>query len=87
MFGQILVKIIFLCFFQGNIMSQGKLLLFGPLSCREGDSGSAFRGKDLIVFLFDQSIIFSECMGKKSQFSNQEYVYKSHLQVIVEFFN
>ncbi|XP_069191995.1 triple functional domain protein isoform X3 [Procambarus clarkii] len=67
--------------FDGKIMSQGKLLLYGPLLCCEGTSGHNFRGKDLMVFLFEQSIIFSESGRKKNQFSNPVYAYRSHLQV------
>ncbi|XP_066961005.1 kalirin isoform X3 [Macrobrachium rosenbergii] len=67
--------------FDGKIMAQGKLLLYGPLTCCEGASGHNFRGKDLMVFLFEQSIIFSESGRKKNQFSNPVYAYKSHLQV------
>ncbi|XP_063844125.1 triple functional domain protein-like isoform X3 [Scylla paramamosain] len=67
--------------FDGKIMSQGKLLLYGPLVCCEGTSAHNFRGKDLMVFLFEQSIIFSESGRKKNQFSNPVYQYKSHLQV------
>ena len=66
---------------QGKIMAQGKLLLYGPLSCCEGTSGHAFRGKDLMVFLFEQSIIFSEAGKRKNQFQNPIYAYKDHLQV------
>ncbi|KAG0715143.1 Triple functional domain protein [Chionoecetes opilio] len=67
--------------FDGKIMSQGKLLLYGPLVCLEGTTVHNFRGKDLMVFLFEQSIIFSESGRKKNQFSNPVYQYKSHLQV------
>lgn len=74
-----LIPILYLL--QGKIMSQGKLLLYGPLVCCEGTSAHNFRGKDLMVFLFEQSIIFSESGRKKNQFSNPVYAYKSHLQV------
>ncbi|KAG7167736.1 Triple functional domain protein-like 1, partial [Homarus americanus] len=67
--------------FDGKIMAQGKLLLYGPLLCCEGTSAHNFRGKDLMVFLFEQSIIFSESGRKKNQFSNPVYAYRSHLQV------
>lgn len=67
--------------FDGKIMAQGKLLLYGPLMCCEGPSAHNFRGKELMVFLFEQSIIFSESGRKKNQFSNPVYAYKSHLQV------
>ncbi|XP_071527234.1 triple functional domain protein isoform X3 [Panulirus ornatus] len=67
--------------FDGKIMAQGKLLLYGPLMCCEGLSAHNFRGKELMVFLFEQSIIFSESGRKKNQFSNPVYAYRSHLQV------
>ena len=66
---------------QGNIMSQGKLLHYGPLLVSEGDCGSSFRGRELVVFLFEQRIIFSECQKKRTAFSSEEYFCKSHLQV------
>lgn len=62
-------------------MAQGKLLLYGLLMCCEGPSAHNFRGKELMVFLFEQSIIFSESGRKKNQFSNPVYAYRSHLQV------
>lgn len=62
-------------------MAQGKLLLYGPLVCCDGPSAQSFRGKELMVFLFEQSIIFSESGRKKNQFSNPVYAYKSYLQV------
>ncbi|KAK7084957.1 hypothetical protein SK128_027775 [Halocaridina rubra] len=67
--------------FDGKIMAQGKLLQYGPLICCEGATGHNFKGKDLMVFLFEQSIIFSESGRRKNQFSNPVYAYKSHLQV------
>ncbi|KAK4310789.1 hypothetical protein Pmani_017672 [Petrolisthes manimaculis] len=67
--------------FDGSIMAQGKLLLYGPLLCCDGPSAQSFRGKELMLFLFEQSIIFSESGRKKNQFSNPVYAYKSYLQV------
>ncbi|XP_046675322.1 triple functional domain protein isoform X5 [Homalodisca vitripennis] len=67
--------------FDGKITGQGKLLLHGPLVCCEGTSGVSFKGKELQVFLFEQNIIFSEALGKKTQFTNPAYVYKNHIQV------
>ncbi len=55
--------------------------MFGPLVCAEGTSGLNFKGKELQVFFFDQNIIFSEAVGKKTQFSNPVYIYKAHVQV------
>ncbi|KAF5295457.1 hypothetical protein FQR65_LT10445 [Abscondita terminalis] len=71
--------------FDGKITAQGKLLLHGPLTCSDasGSSGSALIGKskELLVFLFEQSMIFSEAVGKKTQFSSPQYFYKAHIQV------
>ncbi|XP_054274180.1 triple functional domain protein-like isoform X3 [Macrosteles quadrilineatus] len=67
--------------FDGKITAQGKLLLHGPLVCCEGTSAASFKGKDLVVFLFEQNIIFSEAVGKKTQFTNPVYIYKNHIQV------
>ncbi|XP_024083955.1 triple functional domain protein isoform X2 [Cimex lectularius] len=67
--------------FDGKITAQGKLLLHGPLMCSEGISTANFKGKDLVVFLFEQNIIFSEAVGKKTQFTNPVYIYKAHIQV------
>uniref|UniRef100_A0A146L169 Triple functional domain protein n=2 Tax=Lygus hesperus TaxID=30085 RepID=A0A146L169_LYGHE len=67
--------------FDGKITAQGKLLLHGPLLCSDGVSMVNFKGKELIVFLFEQNIIFSEAVGKKTQFQNPGYLYKAHIQV------
>lgn len=78
---------IFLCnfffFFQGKITAQGKLLLHGMLTCTERPSCNTSRAppRELHVFLFEQSIIFSEEVGKKTQFTSPVYVYKAHIQV------
>lgn len=52
----------------------------GPLMVAEIQSMPS-RGKELIVFLFEQNIIFSEPVGKKTQFTNPAYIYKDHIQV------
>ncbi|XP_060840380.1 triple functional domain protein isoform X2 [Rhopalosiphum padi] len=70
--------------FDGKITAQGKLLLHGMLTCAEGPSCNPNRvppHRDLHVFLFEQSIILSEEMRKKAQFSSPVYVYKAHIQV------
>jgi len=72
--------------FEGKITAQGKLLLHGPLivtdispaGCSHPNIG---KNKELIVFLFEQSIIFSESSGKKNQFTSPIYYYKTHFQV------
>lgn len=70
--------------FQGKITAQGKLLLHGKLVCSDiqGANNSVIgKNKELHVFLFEQSIIFSEVVGKKSQFTSPQYIYKAHIQV------
>ncbi|CAG0879502.1 unnamed protein product [Darwinula stevensoni] len=67
--------------FDGKITAQGKLLIHGPLYCQEGTSSANMaKSRELQVFLFEQSIIFSESVGKKTQFSHPHYVYRNHLQ-------
>lgn len=73
--------------FEGKITAQGNLLLHGPLLCTEGNNNTernasvAIKPRELQVFLFQQSIIFSEIVGKKTQFVNPSYIYKNHIQV------
>lgn len=45
------------------------------------NSNSIIKPKELQVFLFEQNIIFSEIVGKKTQFTNPSYIYKNHIQV------
>lgn len=73
--------------FEGSITAQGKLLLHGPLLCVEGisnfdrNSSIVSKPRELQVFLFEQSIIFSDIIGKKTQFTNPSYIYKNQIQV------
>ncbi|XP_018907690.2 triple functional domain protein isoform X1 [Bemisia tabaci] len=67
--------------FDGKITAQGKLLLHGVLVCAENPLPGTFKGKELQVFLFEQNIIFSEAVGKKTQFTSPVYIYKAHIQV------
>ncbi|XP_055685708.1 kalirin isoform X2 [Lutzomyia longipalpis] len=75
--------------FEGKITAQGNLLLHGPLLCIECNNGASSdrnssttqKPKELQVFLFDQSIIFSEISGRKTQFTNPGYIYKIHIQL------
>lgn len=73
--------------FEGKITAQGKLLLHGTLFCVETNNSadrntsSIQKPKELQVFLFEQNIIFSDIVGKKTQFTNPTYIYKSHIQV------
>ncbi|KOC61451.1 Triple functional domain protein [Habropoda laboriosa] len=66
---------------QGFDVTQGKLLLHGPLLVSEISSNLPSRGREWQVFLFEQNIIFSEAVGKKTQFTNPAYIYKAHIQV------
>ncbi|XP_021922834.1 triple functional domain protein-like isoform X3 [Zootermopsis nevadensis] len=66
--------------FDGKITAQGNLLLHGPLICCEESAGPNFKGKEFQVFLFEQNIIFSEAVGKKTQFTNPVYIHKAHIQ-------
>ena len=67
---------------QGKITAQGKLLMHGPLNCSEGTSATSnSKSKELQVFLFEQTMIFSEAVGKKTQFTNPVYIHKAHIQV------
>lgn len=66
-------------------------MLHGPLLCWDtgnernslsgGLVGAGNKPKEYQVFLFEQSIIFSEAVGKKTQFTNPAYIYKMHIQV------
>lgn len=73
--------------FEGKITAQGKLLLHGPLYCTEGitnverNSSITIKPRELQVFLFEQNVIFSDIVGKKTQFVNPSYIYKNHIQV------
>lgn len=72
-------------YLQGKITAQGKLLLHGPLICSDAQGGTSSiigKNKELQVFLFEQSIIFSEVVGKKTQFTSPQYIYKAHIQVL-----
>ncbi|KYB28884.1 Triple functional domain protein-like Protein [Tribolium castaneum] len=67
--------------FDGKITAQGKLLLHGPLTCTDVQGTVVGKNKDLQVFLFEQSIILSDVVGKKTQFTSPQYIYKTHIQV------
>jgi len=68
--------------FEGKIVSQGKLLLRGPLLCTDDpSSGPNYKMKEMTVFLFEQIMIFAETVGKKTQFTSPVYTYKAHIQV------
>ncbi|KAJ8737326.1 hypothetical protein PYW07_000597 [Mythimna separata] len=66
--------------FAGNITAQGKLLIQEYMVVSDVLGGND-KGKELQVFLFEQCVIFSEAVGKKSQYSSPTYNYKAHIQV------
>ncbi|KAL1516598.1 hypothetical protein ABEB36_000493 [Hypothenemus hampei] len=71
-------------FESGKITAQGKLLLHGPLVVSDlpGQNPPIIgKTKELQVFLFEQSVIFSDIVGKKTQFTSPQYIYKAHIQV------
>ncbi len=57
----------------------------GPLLCLDTFTTPAANGppkmKPFTVFLFEQILIFSEIVGKKTQFTSPVYVYKAHFLV------
>lgn len=73
--------------FEGKITAQGKLLLHGSLWCVEEQKNAernatmVQKPRELQVFLFEQSIILADIVGKKTQFTSPSYVYRSHFQV------
>lgn len=79
--------------FDGKITAQGNLIIHGSLFCAEGMAqqqskdknvnNTTQKPKELHVFLFSQNIIFAEIVGKKTQFTNPSYFYKTHFLVII----
>ncbi|EFX84744.1 hypothetical protein DAPPUDRAFT_314612 [Daphnia pulex] len=68
--------------FDGKITAQGKLLLHGQLyCCTELSKVPSKEFKELQVFLFEQAIIFSEIVGKRTQFIQPVFIYKAHIQM------
>ncbi|XP_045464356.1 kalirin isoform X2 [Harmonia axyridis] len=70
--------------FDGKITAQGKLLLHGTVTCSDlpgSNNSNIGKNKELQVFLFEQSIIFSDIVGKKTQFTSPQYIYRAHIQV------
>ncbi|XP_037045477.1 rho guanine nucleotide exchange factor 25-like [Bradysia coprophila] len=73
--------------FEDEITAQGKLLFHGLLLCVQVDSNKDTYDrtmdnlKEVQVFLFEKIIIFSDIVGKKTQFTDPVYIYKAHLQV------
>lgn len=70
--------------FQGKITAQGKLLHRGPLNALDTftpPQNGPPKMKPFTCFLFEQIMIFSEMVGKKTQFTSPVYVYKAHFLV------
>ena len=62
------------------------MLLRGPLLCTDDPSSAPnLKLKEMTVFLFEQIMIFSETVGKKTQFTSPVYTYKAHIQVCLQF--
>jgi hypothetical protein len=74
--------------FEGKITAQGKLLHRGPLNALDTFSAPPASGgpppkmKAFTCFLFEQIMIFSETVGKKTMFTSPVYVYRAHFLVI-----
>jgi hypothetical protein len=75
--------------FEGKITSQGQLLYKGPLnvldtfsttSKKENANGPP-KMKPFNCFLFEQSVIFSETVGKKTTQTSYKYEYKAHFLI------
>ncbi|CAG0884605.1 unnamed protein product [Cyprideis torosa] len=68
--------------FEGKITAQGTLKCHGPMMVQEGPNfHNLGKHRELQVFVFEQSIFFAEEVGKKTQFSNPDYIYQRHLQI------
>lgn len=73
--------------FEGKITAQGKLLHRGPLNAldtfspQEKGDKTPPKMKPFTCFLFEQIMIFSETVGKKTQFTSPVYRYKAHFLV------
>lgn len=64
---------------QGKLTSQGKLLQQETFCVWEQDGGVLSRSKERRVFLFEQTVIFSELLRKGS--SNPGYQFKNSIKV------
>lgn len=64
-------------------MKQGKLLYHGILTVSDyaGSTPILGKNKDFHVFFFEQRIIFSEVVGKKTQFTSPQFYCKADIQV------
>ena len=75
--------------YDGSITAQGKLLHKGPLSVLDtfsnaqnaNSSTGPPKMKDFNCFLFEQSMIFAETVGKKTTQTSYYYEYKAHFLV------
>jgi hypothetical protein len=75
--------------YDGSITAQGKLLHKGPLSVLDtfsnaqnaNSSTGPPKMKDFNCFLFEQSMIFAETVGKKTTQTSYYYEYKAHFLI------
>ena len=79
--------------FEGKITAQGKLLHKGPLSALDtfsnapnANANGPPKMKAFNCFLFEQSMIFCETVGKKTSQTSYYYEYKAHFLVSLFFF-
>jgi hypothetical protein len=67
--------------FDGNLNAQGKLLFQGLLQISESGPSQPFKGKERIVFLFEQSCIIADSIPKRNEFSSPTYIFKNQIMV------
>ncbi|KAE9550054.1 hypothetical protein FO519_006733 [Halicephalobus sp. NKZ332] len=67
--------------FDGNLNAQGKLLFQGLLQISECSPSQPFKGKERIVFLFEQSAIIADSIPKRNEFSSPTYIFKNQIMV------
>uniref|UniRef100_A0A7E4VX50 Rho guanine nucleotide exchange factor 25 n=1 Tax=Panagrellus redivivus TaxID=6233 RepID=A0A7E4VX50_PANRE len=67
--------------FDGNLNAQGKLLYQGLLQISESSPSQPFKGKERIVFLFEQSAIIADSIPKRTEFSSPTYIFKNQIMV------
>jgi hypothetical protein len=69
-----------------DVISHGNLLMQGTLYCMECTdinikAKTMLSPKEMQVFLFQQVMIFADIVGRRTQFCEPSYIYKSHLLV------
>ncbi|XP_068598074.1 rho guanine nucleotide exchange factor 25 [Brachionichthys hirsutus] len=67
--------------FEGKLTAQGKLLQQDTFSVSEQETGVLSKAKERRVFLFEQTVLFSEPVEKKKGFSLPAYTFKNSIKV------